>query len=176
MEASEEKRRGYKDSIKDIPYEKLVYIDESGIEERIVKDRGWGKRNEKLIAKKSGKYYERTNIIAGYVNKKSIAPMVFNGSCTTELFNNWVEQFSIKELKAGQCVIMDNASFHKSSRTKELIESVGCRIIFLPPYSPDLNPIEKFWANMKRWVKDKINNFDKLYDALSKFFSPQIST
>ena len=108
MEASEEKRRGYKDSIKDIPYEKLVYIDESGIEERIVKDRGWGKRNEKLIAKKSGKYYERTNIIAGYVNKKSIAPMVFNGSCTTELFNNWVEQFSIKELKAGQFVIMDN--------------------------------------------------------------------
>jgi transposase len=78
------------------------------------------------------------------VNNKSIAPMVFNGSCNTELFNAWVEQFLIKELKRGQVVIMDNAAFHKSLKTKELIESVGCKLIFLPPYSPDLNPIEKF--------------------------------
>ncbi|MBL3285086.1 IS630 family transposase domain protein [Rickettsiales endosymbiont of Paramecium tredecaurelia] len=52
--------------------------------------------------------------------------------------------FQIKELKSDQVVIMDNASFHKSKKTKELIKSVNCRIIFLPPYSPDLNPIEKF--------------------------------
>ncbi|MBL3284348.1 IS630 family transposase domain protein [Rickettsiales endosymbiont of Paramecium tredecaurelia] len=52
--------------------------------------------------------------------------------------------FQIKELKSSQVVIMDNASFHKSKKTKELIESVNCKIIFLPPYSPDLNPIEKF--------------------------------
>ena len=136
----------------------------------ICKDRGWGKKSEKLVGKKSGIYYERTNIIGGYVNNKSIAPMVFNGSCNTKLFEAWVEQFLIKELKIGQVVIMDNASFHKSQRTKELIESVGCRVIFLPPYSPDLNPIEKFWANMKRWIKDKITECANLYEALKKFF------
>ena len=76
MEASEEKRKLYKESIKDIPYERLVYIDESGIDMNICKNRGWGKRSEKLFGKKSGKYYQRTNIIAGYVNRKSIAPMV----------------------------------------------------------------------------------------------------
>ncbi len=65
---------------------------------------------------------------------------------------------------------MDNASFHKSQRTKELIESVGCKIIFLPPYSPDLNPIEKFWANMKRWIKDRISDYTQLYDAIRQFF------
>ena len=65
---------------------------------------------------------------------------------------------------------MDNASFHQSVKTKELIESVGCKIIFLPPYSPDLNPIEKFWANMKRWIKDKITLFDTLYNSLISFF------
>ena len=65
---------------------------------------------------------------------------------------------------------MDNAAFHRSQKTKELIESVGCKIIFLPPYSPDLNPIEKFWANMKRWIKDKITEFSHLYDALKQFF------
>ena len=136
----------------------------------ICKDRGWGKKGQLLHGKKSGKYYERTNIIAGLVNNKSIAPMVFNGSCNTDLFNNWVEHFLIKELKPGQVVIMDNASFHKSQKTKELIESVGCKLIFLPPYSPDLNPIEKFWANMKRWIKNRITPFDKLYEVIEVFF------
>jgi len=102
--------------------------------------------------------------------------MVFNGSCNTELFNNWVEHFLIKELIPGQFVVMDNASFHKSQKTRELIESVGCKVIFLPPYSPDMNPIEKFWANMKRWIKDNISKFGKLYDALVEFFCVQTST
>ena len=96
--------------------------------------------------------------------------MVFNGSCNTDLFNNWVEQFLIKELEPNQVVVMDNASFHKSQKTKELIESVGCTLIFLPPYSPDLNPIEKFWANMKRWIKNRITTFDKLYEVIEVFF------
>ena len=81
MEASEERRKSYQEEIRDIPLESLVYIDESGIEMTICKDKGWGKKGESLIGKKSGKHYERTNIIAGLVNNKSIAPMVFNGSC-----------------------------------------------------------------------------------------------
>jgi transposase len=176
VEASEERRNEYQKIIKEIAAEKLVYIDESGIDISICRDKGWGKKGQMLIGKKSGKYYQRTNIVAGYVNKKSIAPMVFNDSCNTSLFETWVEEFLIKELEAGQVVIMDNASFHKSQKTRELIESAGCKLIFLPPYCPDLNPIEKFWANMKRWIKDKINNFDKLLDALSAFFNAQIST
>ena len=141
----------------------------------ICKDRGWGKKSKKLVGKTSGKYYERTSIIAGYVNNKSIAPMVFNGSCNTKLFETWVEKFLIKELKPGQVVVMDNAAFHRSHRTKELIECVDCRLIFLPPYSPDLNPIEKFWTNMKRWIKQKIDNFGHLFDAIASFFKYAIS-
>lgn len=139
-------------------------------------EKGWGKKGIPLLGKKSGKYYQRTNIIAGYINKKTIAPMVFNGSCNTDVFNAWVEKCLIKELKPGQNVIMDNASFHKSQKTKELIESVGCKLIFLPPYSPDLNPIEKFWANMKRYLKYSITKFEQLYDALVAFFLTQTST
>jgi hypothetical protein len=140
MEASEEKRALYQEAVKGIPPESLVYIDESGIDTSICRDRGWGRKGEKLLGKKSGKYYQRTNIVAGYVNHKSIAPMVFNGSCNTKLFVTWVEQFLIKELRPGQFVVMDNATFHRSQKTRELIESVGCKLIFLPPYSPDLNP------------------------------------
>lgn len=176
MEANEGKRKAYEEAINGIALERVVYIDESGIDIGVCKDRGWGKKGEKLIGKKSGKHYQRTNIVAGLVNNKSIAPMVFNGSCNTELFEIWVEKFLIQELKRGQVIIMDNAAFHKSKKTRELIESVGCRLIFLPPYSPDLNPIEKFWANMKRWIKEKITQFDGLYDALVNFFKPQAST
>jgi transposase len=170
VESNEQKRNLYIKSIKDIEPERLVYIDESGIEMTVCKDRGWGKKSEKLLGKKSGKYYERTNIIAGYVNKIAIAPMVFNGYCNRLLFESWVEQFLIKELREGQVVIMDNAAFHRSEKTKKLIESVGCKLIFLPPYSPDLNPIEKFWANMKRWLEYNIANFKQLCDAISYFF------
>ncbi len=85
MEANEEKRKCYIESLKDIESERLVYIDESGIDMSICKNRGWGKRREKLLGKKSGKYYQRTNIIAGYVNHKSIALIIFNGTCNTEL-------------------------------------------------------------------------------------------
>ena len=170
MEANKEKRKTYLEEIEEIPKEKLVYLDEAGIEMNICKDKGWAKKGEILPGKKSGKHYERTNIIAGYVDRKPIAPMVFNGTCNTELFNNWVEQFLIKELESGQIVVMDNASFHKSQKTRELIESVGCRVIFLPPYSPDYNPIEKFWANMKRWIKNRITPFDKLYEVIEVFF------
>jgi transposase len=96
--------------------------------------------------------------------------MIFNGSCNSLLFESWVEHFLIKELRPGQIVIMDNAAFHRSEKTKNLIESVGCKLIFLPPYSPDLNPIEKFWANMKRWLEYNIAHFNQFYDAISYFF------
>ena len=97
--------------------------------------------------------------------------MVFNGSCNTVIFNEWVEKFLIKGLEPEQFDIMYNASFHKSQRTKELIESAGCKNIFLPPYSPNLNQIEKFWANMKRVIKYTLDAFDQLYGAIVHFFS-----
>lgn len=62
----------------------------------------------------------------------------------------WLKDFLIPELKPGQVVIMDNATFHKSEESQKLIERAGCRILFLPAYSPDLNPIEVFWANFKK--------------------------
>lgn len=171
MEADEVKRSEYLEKIKDISPENLVYIDESGIDLNMAQERAWARRGEEIPAKKSGKYYLRTNILAALVNNKSIAPFTFHRSCNTELFNSWVEHFLIKELKPGQTVIMDNASFHKSTKTKELIESVECKLLFLPPYSPDLNPIEKFWANMKRWIRRRLVESKNLYSIICDFFS-----
>ena len=82
----------------------------------------------------------------------------------------------IKELKPSQVVTMDNASFNTSQKKKELIDSVGCKLIFLPPYSPDLNPIEILWANMKSWVRENIMNFELLLNAICTFFKIPNST
>ena len=67
-------------------------------------------------------------------------------------------------VKPGQGVVMDNASFHKSPLIKEAIELAGCKLVYLPPYSPDLNPIEKFWANLKRWINQHLPFMEDLYN------------
>lgn len=121
------KREEYLKSIKDedednLVYEdedNLVYIDESGMEIADCRTRGWGQKGKPLFGKKSGKHYQRINIIAAYVNRKIIAQFQFTGKCNAEKFNLWVENYLIKALKRGQKVIMDNASFHKSLKTKK---------------------------------------------------------
>lgn len=80
----------------------------------------------------------------------------------------------IPNLRPGQIIIMDNASFHKSAKTRELIESAGCKLLYLPPYSPELNPIEKTWANIKRKItafletgQDLLSSINHAFESLS---------
>ena len=94
--------------------------------------------------------------------------MCFQGTCNTELFNVWLKKVLIPELKPGKVLILDNASFHKSEESKRLIQSAGCRILFLPPYSPDLNPIEKYWANLKTKIKELLRYVTKFTDAVDR--------
>ena len=94
--------------------------------------------------------------------------MCFEGTCNTELFNAWLEKVLLPELNPGQVLILDNASFHKSSKSVELVKSAGCRLVFLPAYSPDLNPIEKCWAIMKARVREKLPKSATLAQALDE--------
>lgn len=156
--------------------EDLVYIDESGIDNYLHYPWGYGIKGQKVYGEVSGKKYGRESFIAGKNGKQIIAPMCFMGTCNTEVFNTWIEQVLLPELKPDQVVILDNATFHKSPKTKELIESAGCKLLFLPPYSPDLNPIEKYWANFKAEIKTIIANFNNLSDAIDHVFSLPAST
>ncbi len=74
------------------------------------------------------------------------------------------------DLRPGQVVVMDNASFHKSARTEALIKQAQCTLLFLPPYSPDLNKIEKFWARLKGHLRKTLGAFDNLWDAVDDAF------
>lgn len=94
------------------------------------------------------------------------APIRYSGTANSDLFLYWLETFLLPVLENGQVVIMDNCSIHKSLKVKELIESVGCRLMYLPPYSPDLNPIENYWAVMKNNIKKIRDNFDDIVGAI----------
>ena len=123
-----------------------------------------------MISEVKGKKYQRISMVAGKCGEKIIAPMIYKGSANTNLFEAWVEQMLVPVLKPGQVVVMDNYVIHKSKRTKELIESVGCRIIFQPPYSPDLNKIEHFWNWIKNMVRKLLPQSENLEQALCDAF------
>lgn len=156
--------------IEGIPKEHLIYVDESGIEQFLCRPYAWSLRGNPVLGPISGKRYRRENFIAAKAGNQIFAPLCYKGTCDTDLFNAWVEQILVPELRPGQFVILDNATFHKSSKTKELINSAGCSLVFLPPYSPDLNPIEKFWANFKRHVRTIANQFETLEQAIDHAF------
>jgi transposase len=136
------------------------------------KEYGWKTRGKRLYDNKSGnRKNKRITVISAYSNKTKqlIAPMYFEGNTDAVIFNQWIEEFLISELKSGQTVIMDNAAFHKSLRTSELVESAKCKLLYLLPYSPDFNPIEQKWGHVKNSVKklrDKFQNFNECLESV----------
>lgn len=156
--------------VSQIASEKLIFIDETGIDNNLSSLYGWALRGVKSFAEILGHRTLRKTLIAGYCygDKQLIAPMEYDGYTDTAVFTTWIREFLCKELKPGQVVIMDNASFHKSAKIKELIESTGCRLIYLPPYSPDLNPIEHMWANLKKLIRKHKDRQDNLSLAIQE--------
>lgn len=118
----------------------------------------------------SGKRYARERFIAGHIQNTIIAPFCYTGTCDSNLFHFWLVHFLLPALGPGHTIIMDNAAFHKSEMTKILIEDAECQLLFLPPYSPDFNPIETFWANFKAQIRKIINDFSTLAEAVDDAF------
>lgn len=148
-----------------------MYVDESGIDSYIHKSFGWAPRGSLIYGEISGKRYARESFVAAKCSSKILAPFCFQGTCNTTLFDMWIETFLVPTLSPGQVVILDNATFHKSEKTRKAIENAGCSLLFLPPYSPDFNPIEKFWAWFKARIRKLIHNFPTLAQAIDHVFS-----
>lgn len=123
-----------------------------------------------MFGEKSGRRFARESFVAGLKNQKTIAPFCYSGTMDSELFNYWLVNFLIPDVSPGDTIIMDNATFHKSGKTRDIIRAAKCKLVFLPPYSPDLNPIEKFWANLKANIKKYISKFATLADAIDAVF------
>ena len=99
------------------------------------------------------------------------APFVFEGYCSHIVFEAYVEKVLLPVLIPGQTLIMDNASFHKSKKIQNLIESKGCKLLYLPAYSPDFNPIEHYWHMIKSKMRKCLKTDKNLYAAAQVAFS-----
>lgn len=127
-------------------------------------------RGEKITSKVSGKRQARINIVSGKQGDKVIGTAEYGGTMKGRRFEIWFSLFFLPLLIAGTVIVMDNARFHRKTFLHTLAQAHGCKIIFLPAYSPDLNPIEKLWANLKTFLRYHMHNYYSIHDAVQDYF------
>ena len=142
------------------------YVDESGCDDRLQREHGWSPRGVPCFDTRLGHASERLSVIAAWTPMPMpmptptptptpglIAPLSFDGTCHSRLFELWLRVMLCPLLRAGQVVILDNARFHRKKAVQRILARVGCRALFLPAYSPDLNLIEPQWHGLKTRVR-----------------------
>jgi transposase len=133
--------------------EKLVFIDETWIKTNMAPLRGWGPKGKRLRGFAPHGHWRTLTFLGALRCDRLAAPCVFDGPINGQYFRAYVEQQLVPILKPGDIVIMDNLGSHKSATVRQLIKAAGARLWFLPPYSPDLNPIEQAFAKIKHWMR-----------------------
>jgi len=132
---------------------RLVFIDETWIKTNMVPLRGWGPKGQRLRAFAPHGHWRTLTFLGALRCDRLTAPCVFDGPINGECFRAYVEQQLVPILKQGDIVIMDNLGSHKSITIRQMIKAAGARLWYLPPYSPDLNPIEQTFAKIKHWMR-----------------------
>lgn len=144
----------------------MAYGDETGMDDNEVPLMGWSKKGERCYDKKNAFRSTRFNITAFLYQGNIIAPLVFQGHSTAAVFETYLEKVLLPALPPGTTIVIDNARFHKTKRAAELVEASRCKIIFLPAYSPDLNPIEHCWTPLKNRIREAARQFLNFFDAI----------
>ena len=144
-------------------------MDETGIDTYLYREYGYAPRGQKVHAAISGRKYKRVGIVAAQLGGNIVSPLEYSGTMDSGLFEFWFEKQLLPALPPDTVVVMDNASFHRKARLISVAQKYGFRLIFLPPYSPEFNPIENFWAWLKRYLRSVLaysQSFDlALFDA-----------
>ena len=170
MERDEELRSGFREIVDSFPPYKLYYIDECGLDKYLYREYAYAPRGIPVAGKISGKKFKRTNVVAAKCGDRIVAPMIYGGTTDSVLFEYWFEKILLKSIPRYSVIILDNATFHRKTKLRELAEYSECDVLFLPPYSPDFNPIEKFWASLKRKLRSILPLYDYFDDALMDCF------
>lgn len=156
--------------------ERLVFIDETWTSTNMTPRYGRGPKGQRVDGLAPHGHWKTTTFIAALRHDRIDAPCVFNGPINGDCFRAWTERALAPTLQAGDIVILDNLSSHKVAGVKAAIEAQGATVLYLPPYSPDLNPIEQVFAKLKHFLrKAEARTVEALHDAIGKLidlFSP----
>jgi transposase len=131
----------------------LVFVDETGTNTAMTARYGWAPRGQRATGSAPRNHGPNVTLVTT-LSLAGLGPaMLIAGPMTTRAFEAYVAQVLVPTLQAGQIVVLDNLSAHTSQRTRDMIEAVGCTLRFLPPYSPDFNPIEWAFSKLKTWLR-----------------------
>lgn len=130
---------------------RLVFLDETWAKTNMVRRRGRSRRGQRLVAKVPHGHWKTTTFVAALRSDGLTAPMVLDGAINGPTFLAYVRQQLVPTLRCGDIVVMDNLRAHKVAGVREAIEAVGAQLVYLPPYSPDFNPIELVFSKLK-WL------------------------
>jgi transposase len=130
-----------------------VFVDEMGTHTSLAPLYGYSPRGQRSFFKVSRNRGTNTTLLASMGSEGMGPSMAVEGSTTNKVFEAYMEHFLAPTLEQGQVVVMDNLSAHKGQKVRKLIEDSGCQLLYLPPYSPDLNPIEEAFSKIKRLLR-----------------------
>lgn len=148
-----EKRRSWREWAGVADARRLIFIDETWAKTNMTRLRGRAPRGDRLIDKSPHGHWMTTTLIAALGIEGLRCSMVTDGAVNGDIFESFITHVLLPELKPGDVVVMDNLSSHKGARIRELIESQGAELRYLPPYSPDLNPIELVFSKLKQLLR-----------------------
>jgi len=132
--------------------------------------RARAKRGVRVYQATSGRHSKKVNVIGGYLNGIVMALRIYAWATHSEWFCEWFEHILIPLLKPNSVIVLDNATFHSRTFLPVIAEAYGHKILWLPKYSPDKNPIEHIWANLKNWLRNYAKNYDNIRLAISAHF------
>lgn len=146
----------------------LVFIDETGANTKMIRRYGWGPKSNRVVGDVPHGHWKTTTFVGALRVSGMTAPMVADGPMNGDLFLAYVQQQLVPTLKSSDVVIMDNLSSHKRAGVRDAIESVGATLMYLPPYSPDLNPIELAFSKLKTLLrKAAVRTTEELWSVIA---------
>ena len=160
-----QRRTAWRQSQQELDPQRVVFIDETWAKTNMTRTYGRSKQGTRVIERVPQGRWETTTFVGALRATGFVAPLTADGPINGRLFLAWVEQHLVATLSPGDIVIMDNLSSHKVAGVREAIEGAGAELRYLPPYSPDLNPIELAFAKLKKLLRDgAARTIDKLWD------------
>jgi transposase len=157
-----------------VPQYQRVYIDESGVNQYLQRENARAPRGETIEDVRPGKKFKRINVIGAQGADFYYGIECYRQSTDSKFFEDWFEKSLLKVIPKGCTAILDNARFHNKIRLRKLARG-KVRLLFLPPYSPDYNPIENTWSNMKRFIRSNKQNYNTIEDAIYDYFYASVS-